>query len=65
MLHPSAKPLSRVRLPNLRSGRRGDIVAQVLIEIPKKLSDKQEKLLREFAGTEDYDGQFRISVNLL
>ncbi len=40
-------------LPNLRSGRRGDLVVGVKIEIPKKLSKKQEQLLREFAGTED------------
>jgi molecular chaperone DnaJ len=40
-------------LPNLRSGRRGDLVVITRIEIPKKLSAKQEKLLREFAETED------------
>jgi molecular chaperone DnaJ len=42
-------------LPNLRSGRRGDLVVVTKIEIPKKLSTKQEKLLREFAETEDKD----------
>jgi len=26
---------------------------QILIEIPKKLSEKQKQLLREFADTED------------
>ncbi len=40
-------------LPNLRSGRRGDLVVGVLIEIPRKLSQAQEKLLRQFAETED------------
>jgi molecular chaperone DnaJ len=40
-------------LPNLRSGKKGDLVVVVKIEIPKKLSAKQEKLLREFAETED------------
>jgi molecular chaperone DnaJ len=40
-------------LPNLRSGRRGDEVVQVLIEIPKKLNKDQEELLRKFAATED------------
>jgi molecular chaperone DnaJ len=40
-------------LPNLRSGRRGDLVVVTKVEIPKKLSAKQEKLLRDFAETED------------
>jgi len=42
-------------LPNLRSGRPGDLVVQALIEIPAKLTDQQEKLLREFAETENHD----------
>ena len=40
-------------LPNLRSQQRGDLVVVVKIETPKKLSAKQEELLREFAETED------------
>ncbi|HYE60428.1 MAG TPA: molecular chaperone DnaJ [Phycisphaerales bacterium] len=40
-------------LPNLRSGRKGDLVVVVKIEIPKKLTKKQEDLLRQFASTED------------
>jgi molecular chaperone DnaJ len=40
-------------LPNLRTGRRGDLVVVTKIEIPGKLSAKQEKLLREFAETEN------------
>lgn len=40
-------------LPNLRSGRKGDLLVGVKIEIPKKLTKKQEQLLRDFAGTED------------
>ena len=42
-------------LPNLRSGRRGDLVVVVVLEVPKKLSAKQKDLLREFAETEDHD----------
>jgi len=42
-------------LPNLRSGRKGDVIIVMLIEIPKKLTDRQEELLREFAETEDHD----------
>ncbi len=41
-------------LPGLRSGRRGDLVVIVRIEIPTKLSAKQEELLRQFAETEDH-----------
>lgn len=40
-------------LPNLRSGRRGNQVVQVLVEIPRKLSREQEEILRKFAATED------------
>jgi molecular chaperone DnaJ len=31
------------------------MVVQMLVEIPKKLTARQEALLREFAATEDYD----------
>ena len=41
-------------LPNLRSGRRGDLVIVTKIETPKKLTKKQEQLLRDFAETEDH-----------
>lgn len=40
-------------LPDLRSRRPGDELIQVLIEIPKKLTEKQKNILREFAATED------------
>jgi molecular chaperone DnaJ len=42
-------------LPDLRSGKPGDQIVQILIEVPKKLSDKQKQLLRAFADTEDND----------
>lgn len=41
-------------LPNLRTGRHGDLVTMVKIEIPKKLSARQEELLRQYAETEDH-----------
>lgn len=40
-------------LPNLRGGRPGDLVVLVKVEVPRKLSSKQEKLLRELAGMEE------------
>lgn len=42
-------------LPNLRSGRPGDLAVLLQIEIPKKLTEKQKQLLRDFAGTENHD----------
>jgi len=45
--------LGGLGLPDIRSGRRGDELVQVLIEIPKRLNKDQERLLREFAATED------------
>lgn len=40
-------------LPDVRSYRTGDELVQITIEVPKKLSDKQKQLLRDFAATED------------
>ncbi|MEX0775318.1 MAG: molecular chaperone DnaJ [Phycisphaeraceae bacterium] len=39
--------------PNLRSGRRGDMVVVCMIDIPRKLTREQSRLLREYAKTED------------
>jgi molecular chaperone DnaJ len=40
-------------LPDHRTTRIGDELVQILIEIPRKLNDRQRELLREFAETED------------
>ncbi|TVQ30365.1 MAG: molecular chaperone DnaJ [Phycisphaeraceae bacterium] len=40
-------------LPGLRTGRRGDLIVVIRVEIPTKLNDKQRKLLEEYAETED------------
>jgi molecular chaperone DnaJ len=40
-------------LPNLRSGRRGDLVVIVRLAVPKKLTEEQRELLGEYAKTED------------
>ncbi|MFQ5414252.1 MAG: molecular chaperone DnaJ [Phycisphaerae bacterium] len=40
-------------LPDLRTGQRGDELVQINVEIPKRLNKEQERLLREFAKTED------------
>lgn len=51
--HGSIFKVSGQGLPNLRSGRRGDLAVVVRIEIPRKLTKDQEELLRRFAATED------------
>jgi molecular chaperone DnaJ len=40
-------------LPDIRSYRSGDQIVQIVIEIPRKLNEKQKQLLRDFAATED------------
>lgn len=37
---------------DFRGGRKGDLLVQVFIEVPKKLTDQQERLLRELAELE-------------
>jgi len=39
-------------LPDVRTGRLGDELVQIVIEVPKKLSDRQKHLLREYAEIE-------------
>ena len=40
-------------LPNVRSGRTGDELVQVVIETPTRLNPRQQEMLREFAATEN------------
>jgi molecular chaperone DnaJ len=40
-------------LPDVRSQRAGDELVQVLVEVPKRLTDRQRQLLHEYAETED------------
>lgn len=40
-------------LPDLRTGRRGNELIRVSVEIPVKMTKKQKELLREFANTDD------------
>jgi molecular chaperone DnaJ len=39
-------------MPNLRSGRRGDLVMQAFVRTPRNLNDRQRELLREFGEIE-------------
>ncbi|MDB5295948.1 MAG: dnaJ 1, partial [Phycisphaerales bacterium] len=41
-------------LPDIRSYRTGDELVQILIEVPKRLTEKQKQLLREFDDDQDH-----------
>lgn len=40
--------------PNGKSAKRGDLIVEFVIEVPTKLSKKEEKILREFEKETDY-----------
>ncbi|MDP9172739.1 MAG: molecular chaperone DnaJ [Planctomycetota bacterium] len=40
-------------LPDVRSYRSGDELVQIVIEVPKRLTEKQKQLLREFAASDE------------
>jgi molecular chaperone DnaJ len=42
-------------MPDPRGGPRGDLVVETYIEIPKKISPRQEELLRQLAELEQKD----------
>ena len=45
--------IAEAGLPNLRTGKRGDLVAIIQLIVPRKLSEAQKRLLAEYARTED------------
>ena len=51
--HGQILRLKQLGLPDLRGGNSGDLLIQLLIEVPRKLTKEQEKLLREYADTEE------------
>jgi molecular chaperone DnaJ len=51
--HGTLFKLPGLGLPDLRGGRRGDLGVVVKVEISKKITQQQEKILREYAATED------------
>jgi molecular chaperone DnaJ len=40
-------------LPDVRAYQTGDELVQIVVEIPKKLTERQKLLLREFAASDD------------
>ena len=53
--HGSVLRIRGQGLPDLRYGQKGDLLVQVAVEIPKRLSTEQENLLRDYAKTEEVD----------
>src|SRR5690606_32679665 len=51
--HGAVFTVHNAGLPNLRSGKRGDLVVITDLQVPKKLTEAQERLLRELAQEED------------
>ncbi len=50
--------LARIKnhgLPNLRTGKRGDLIVVLTLEVPKKLTARQRELLTELAQTQGQD----------
>lgn len=51
--HGEVLTLKGMGLPDLRGGNNGHLLIQVLIEVPRKLTKKQEQILRQYAETEE------------
>ena len=51
--HGEVIKLKGLGLPDIQGGRQGNLLAHVLLEVPRKLSRKQEQLLREYANLEE------------
>lgn len=45
-------------LPEMQSGRRGDLLVTVTVEVPKKLNSEQKRLLRDFEEAGKKKGMF-------
>lgn len=55
--HGEVLRMKKRGLPDIRTGRPGDQLVQVVIEVPRKLGKKQEDLLRQYAELEEKDVQ--------
>jgi len=51
--HGEVFKLKAKGLPDVRTGRVGDELVQIVVEVPKKLNEKQKTLLRELAAIEE------------
>ncbi|MCD6419047.1 molecular chaperone DnaJ [bacterium] len=46
-------PIKGAGLPDIHTGKRGDMLVQIILIVPEKLSKRQRKLLEEFFKTEE------------
>lgn len=53
--HGSLFRIAGAGVPNLRTGRRGDLVVVVKLIVPSKLDEHQKELLRSYAETEEVE----------
>ena len=53
--HGEAHRLRGRGMPNLRTGRHGDLIVVINLEVPRKLTERQRELLEEYAETESHD----------
>lgn len=51
--HADLVRLAGKGVPDVRSRRHGDLIVRLLIEVPRRLNDRQRELLVQFAETED------------
>jgi molecular chaperone DnaJ len=50
-------------VPHLRRGGRGDLYVHVNVEIPTRIDDEQERLVRELAGLRGEDSPDAVTSN--
>jgi molecular chaperone DnaJ len=67
-IKPGTQPGATVTLhargvPHLRRGGRGDLYVHVNVEIPTRIDDEQEKLIRELATLRGEEGPEAVSTN--
>ena len=53
--HGTLLRLRGMGVPSLRSGRRGDLVVEVQVEVPTRLNDEENELLRQYAALRGED----------
>jgi molecular chaperone DnaJ len=51
--HGSVFRIKGEGITDLRTGRKGDELVRIAVEIPRRLTAEQERLIRAFAETED------------
>jgi molecular chaperone DnaJ len=45
-------------MPDIRNKKHGDLIVRFIVEIPKKLTEEQKKILRDFMKTEHRNNEY-------